>query len=339
MIQRLKNIYRKLSPKALVLMYHRVTSLHTDPWQLAVEPERFEQQLQVIKQMGSVISSDTLVNNLQSKRVKNFSLVVTFDDGYYDNFSNALPLLEKYAVPATFFITTNQLGKASEFWWDALENIIIHSPVLPQLFSVFMHGIQINYDLQEEAVLQPQKKEEMRKWLALAGFQNRRTILYEMLWKGLKPLKHEQQQQVLLYLKAWAGNNIADRIENRAMTENELSLMANHPLITIGGHTTTHPDLSCHGTEFQQQEIITNKKRLEQITGKTVNLFAYPYGGYNNDTPQIVANSGYKAAFTTSNQLVRGRSHPYLLSRLQVNNWTGDEFYSILNRYFQTAFQ
>jgi len=93
-----------LHKRKAVLMYHRIASPVNDYWQLCVSPENFEQQLQVI-----------------SKYKKN--ILITFDDGYIDNYSNARPLLEKYQLPAIFFIATGNIDSGKEFWWDQLEQL------------------------------------------------------------------------------------------------------------------------------------------------------------------------------------------------------------------------
>jgi len=104
-------------------MYHRIAVLDKDPWQLAVTPGHFEQQLQILSKKN-VISISQLVLQLKRGRLKQNSVVVTFDDAYIDNYTTARPLLEKYKVPATFFIATKNIGTNNEYWWDELGSII-----------------------------------------------------------------------------------------------------------------------------------------------------------------------------------------------------------------------
>ena len=114
----LHSIKRALTPRAVVLMYHRVAKSPNDPWQLCVSPEHFEQQLQVLTNYN-VVPLPAVVNNLPKK-----GIAITFDDGYIDNYTAARPLLEKYQLPATFFITTGNIDSGSEFWWDELEQVV-----------------------------------------------------------------------------------------------------------------------------------------------------------------------------------------------------------------------
>jgi peptidoglycan/xylan/chitin deacetylase (PgdA/CDA1 family) len=98
----------------LVTMYHRVNNVVGDKLtHLTVSVENFENQLLYYKENYQIIRLDEDWNSL-----KKTGLVITFDDGYADNISNALPLLEKYQIPATFFVTTLNINTKNEFWWD-----------------------------------------------------------------------------------------------------------------------------------------------------------------------------------------------------------------------------
>lgn len=98
-----------------VLLYHRVCNLNFDPWKLAITPEEFDNHMRYIKDNYNIMRFEDDWSNINEK-----TIVVTFDDGYADNFYNAVPILKKYDIPATFFISTNNIGTNSEFWWDEL---------------------------------------------------------------------------------------------------------------------------------------------------------------------------------------------------------------------------
>lgn len=98
-------------------MYHRIATAAHDHWQLSVSPQHFEEHLQVLKQY-KIVALPELVN-----KVPRQGIAISFDDGYIDNYTTAKPLLEKYNLPATFFITNNNIESPAEFWWDELEYI------------------------------------------------------------------------------------------------------------------------------------------------------------------------------------------------------------------------
>lgn len=108
-------LFRK---KSTILLYHRVAEVNDDPHLLAVGLYKFEKQLSYIKKHFTTISLREMSEQLKSKRLKKGSVAITFDDGYADNFINALPILEKLQIPATIFVTAGMIGKTEPFFWD-----------------------------------------------------------------------------------------------------------------------------------------------------------------------------------------------------------------------------
>ncbi|MBR3622676.1 MAG: polysaccharide deacetylase family protein, partial [Selenomonadaceae bacterium] len=107
--------YQNNSPFVNVLMYHRVADNIKDPYGIAVSPKNFRKHMAYLKQNFHVLQFDKDWSD-----IKEASIVVTFDDGYADNFYNALPILEEYEIPATFFVSTENLDTDNLFWWDKL---------------------------------------------------------------------------------------------------------------------------------------------------------------------------------------------------------------------------
>ncbi len=99
------SIYQTLSPSLRILMYHRVVELSRYD-QLAVTPARFDDQMAYLAQHARVISLAQAVTELRSGQVLKPGVVITFDDGYRDNLVHALPILQKYRLPATIFVTS-----------------------------------------------------------------------------------------------------------------------------------------------------------------------------------------------------------------------------------------
>lgn len=96
----------------IVLCYHRVTKLVHDEHMLAVSPKNFRDQIKYISENFPVQKFDTPWNH------KELSFVITFDDGYADNLYEALPVLQEFSVPATFFVTSGFIDSDREFPWD-----------------------------------------------------------------------------------------------------------------------------------------------------------------------------------------------------------------------------
>ncbi|MGE5944862.1 MAG: polysaccharide deacetylase family protein, partial [Flavobacteriales bacterium] len=111
MFNRIKKYLRPSEPKAIVLMYHRICNIDTDPWQLAVSPENFENQIKTITKNFNVLPVNDLIEQFKNRKIKRNSIYITFDDAYQDNYFYAKPILEKYKCPATFFVPTHFIGK------------------------------------------------------------------------------------------------------------------------------------------------------------------------------------------------------------------------------------
>jgi len=116
--------WRSREPIGVILLYHRVTRLEHDRWSIAVTPEHFAEHLEVLRHRSTIVSLSQLDGALREPRARGPFVVVTFDDGYADNLHEALPLLQRYDVPATMFVATDAVVTGREFWWDDLERAV-----------------------------------------------------------------------------------------------------------------------------------------------------------------------------------------------------------------------
>ena len=331
-LRRIRHLFRR---KAIVLMYHRIATVDIDPWELAVSPENFEEQLKVLKQLYKPVPVSELVTQLYSGSILPKSVCLTFDDGYRDNYLIAKPLLERYKCPAVFYIPTQYIGQEKKFWWDELQEIILTSRNLPQNLSVLINKERFNYAIDDEAELTPGQLNKHKIWVWPDKAPTRRCGLYLALWEKLKPLPYQPIQEVLNQVKIWAGYKQAPGIEAFPMTGEQLSDLADHPLIKTGIHTISHPALSFHPKTVQQDEIAGNRRYLENYPGKPSDTIAYPYGDYNDVTISVVQEQQLKAAFTTEAKSVTREANPFRLGRFQVKNWNGPEFTTHLSKWVQ----
>ncbi|MFC5269472.1 polysaccharide deacetylase family protein [Adhaeribacter terreus] len=320
------------APQAAVLMYHRVAEVKSDIWDITVSPENFEYQLQILQQSGNVISLSELTGNASKNRLKSGNIALTFDDGYADNYHFAKPLLEKYKLPATFFITTSNIGKKTEFWWDELENLILFTEHLPTFFSMNINGEDLNFELLQEAELTPEQQQINRNWKACEETPpNMRCAMYLKLWQTLRPLPQKKQQQELQKLRDWAGKAISPRSGYESMTENQLRDLSRNPLFEIGAHTVSHAALGFHDITFQEKEIRENRNLLRDITNQPVDLLSYPYGHFNTQTLQAANQTKFKAAFTTREEFVKNQTEPLQMGRFQIKDLPPEKFSAQFN--------
>ena len=127
----LNRLLNLADPPVIVLVYHRVATLSSDPEMLAVTPENFRAQMRYLKENVSLVRFEE-----DWTKASKPAVAITFDDGYADNALAALPILEEVGVPATFFISTGTIGTTREFWWHELERLILGGERLPSSFTL-----------------------------------------------------------------------------------------------------------------------------------------------------------------------------------------------------------
>lgn len=321
---------------ACVLMYHRVAELNSDVWDIAVTPANFEKQIQLLKKEYAVITAEELAYAVTKKAVRKNSVVVTFDDGYADNYEVAKPILDHYGTPATFFVASQTIDTLAEFWWDELENIILFTACLPASFSGVVGDQSIDFALDEEAALSEDARQLHQRWrVSTETLPTRRCALFFQLWKQLRLLPYPVQQQQLQAIRQWAGVGPGQRPTYRSMSLAQLQSLSQSSLHTIGVHTVSHPALAAHSLAFQKEEILSNQNFLQHVTEKKIAVAAYPYGSYNQDTVEVTVETGFRAAFTTESRPVTRVSDLYRLGRYQVQDWSVDIFAQQLRQWQQ----
>jgi hypothetical protein len=120
---RLRSVFHRIwppEPKPLVLMYHRVADEPIDPWDLAVSPANFEEQLLVLRRTRYPLPLTKFVDQLVAGELPRSAVALTLDDGYVDNLVAAKPRLSAADVSATVFLTTGHLDRLEPFCTDSI---------------------------------------------------------------------------------------------------------------------------------------------------------------------------------------------------------------------------
>lgn len=121
------------------------------------------------------------------------------------------------------------------------------------------------------------------------------------------------------------------------MTPTELVRLAGTPSWTIGGHTESHVWLPTQPNPAKSSEVFDCKHRLDLLLGSPVTSFAYPYGGHDQETVEIVRQAGFEEAVTTEERLVVGGDDSLLLPRFEITDWDGETFADQLGRIFSAG--
>jgi peptidoglycan/xylan/chitin deacetylase (PgdA/CDA1 family) len=333
-IQRLGRAFRRLKhrlfPGVRILRYHRVIDLASDPHALCVTPRHFAQHLEVLTRYGRVIPLTRLVGSLRNGNPPHGVVVLTFDDGYADNLYHAKPLLERYYIPATIFVTTGYLEDQREFWSDELERVLLLPGTLPKMLQLTVNGSPFQCALDDATTYHERDYGRNASWNVRADHDpSSRHRLFRLLHDVLKPVPHLERRRVLDALLTWSGLPSGVRSTHRPLTPDELTRLAEGPLIEIGAHSVTHPVLSLLSAASQREEILQSKAYLETRLGSPVTSFAYPYGSpcdYSAETVAILQDAGFECAASTVSDRVARDADRFQLPRLYVGNWDGEEF-------------
>lgn len=319
------SILRKLldrDQKAVVLMYHRVSDIAQDPWDMCVGSTNFADQIRKLKDHFDIIPMYRLAERLIKKESLKNLVAITFDDGYLDNYQNAKPILEKDRVPATFYLTT-KFKNEKKYWWDELEQIILNTPVLPEAASIALPGKQITLLLGDSRELDGVVRKQNEFWRYGRTLNNSRLKLYYECWEVIKTLSIENQQLAMQTIRNWAG--VTNAPTPALMNEHQVREMSDSSLFEIGAHTINHPALGSLTSNAQQEEISGSKKILENTVSQTLTGFAYPYGHYNEQTPVLTKSSGFSYAVTTEERPLTPGNSAFEIPRFQVRNVSGDQ--------------
>ena len=315
-------------------MYHGIAEVGSDPWSLCVSPRHFAEHLEVLQHFGHLMRLQDLSQNLREGSIPRHSVAVTFDDGYANNLHNAKPLLERYDIPATIFLTTGYIGSEREFWWDELDRLLLQPGRLPETLCLKVNGGTYRWELGEVAYYSEDTYRRDRNRKAWEGEPGSRHALFYSLWQLLRPLWEEKRRITLDELVTWAGVDPVARPTHRALLAEEVGTLGEGDLIEIGSHTVTHPFLSMHPATFQSDEIQQSKAYLEDITGRPVMSFAYPHGDYTKETVALVKKAGFTCACSSIENTVWRYTDCFTLPRFEVHNWNGEEFARRLSRAF-----
>lgn len=312
---------------ALILRYHRVADLSTDPLGNTVKPEHFQQHLKILRaNKYQPMRLLALTRSLRDGGLPRRGVVVTLDDGYADTLDNAKPLLEDYDIPATAFIATGYVGANREFWWDELEQLIFVPAVLPPALRLVVggeeYGFRVAVDTGWDVPVRTRQKGYGSQSLSDPSHRHR---LYRELLGVLRRLGEGERRAALVEIANWAGQSPQVRPSHAILDADGVRALAEGGLVEIGAHTVTHADLSLLDPSARRREIVDCKDSLERLLGHPISSFAYPFGRASGSA-KAVREAGFEAACGTRANVVFRGADPYRLPRLYVGDWDAQEF-------------
>jgi peptidoglycan/xylan/chitin deacetylase (PgdA/CDA1 family) len=281
------NAHRK--QRLSILIYHRVMPAR-DPMRPG-EPTvvEFDSQMQLLRQYFHPLPLLEAVERLQTGTLPDGAVCVTFDDGYADNEIHARPVLGKYRIPATVFVSTGFLN-GGRMWNDTV--------------------IEVLRSCKDSAL---DLRELNLGCYSLATTSQRREAVDSILLQ----IKHLDPGARIALV-----NDIAKRgaslPEDLMLTDAQVQSLARNG-VSIGAHTVNHPILSSVPVGIARREIQDSKLYLESLIQEPIEVFAYPNGrpelDYGIEHRNLVSEMGFKAAVSTHWGVGTCQSDRYQLPR------------------------
>jgi peptidoglycan/xylan/chitin deacetylase (PgdA/CDA1 family) len=318
---RVRSIVRGLwppAPKPLILMYHRIAEAPIDPWDLAVSPAHFEEQLQVLRRHRYPLGLAEFVRRLIDGTLPPHAVVLTFDDGYVDNVTAAKPRLAAADMPATVFLVTGYIDRREPFWWDELASLV-YSEDGPRRFDLAIGGDTVHVDFEAEGT-------QRRDCSSPSDPSAKRRFMLHQIWQRLRQLRSEERDSVMADLRSILATPGHSAAMGRAMTGEDVRALVRDGLVTIGAHTVTHPVLAGLDSSTRRRELDESKLACESLVEAPVGSFAYPYGSFDASAREAVKAAGFSLACSTQATAVGAAFDLFALPRLQISNLAGDAF-------------
>lgn len=316
----------KRSSGVVILLYHRIADLGSDPFRLAVSPQHFGDHLDMLSGECNPLSLNQLLRCLQEGSLPRKGVVVTFDDGYRDVLFEVKPLLVRHNIPATVFVPSAIVGSSDEFWWDKLERVFMSEPVLPHRLELTISRVRHSWDIPQ---LKASSSGHSIRWASVPTIRKpikktTRLGLLQAVHLRLQPISRSERDEVLQELYAWAGIPTQARETHRVLSQQELSTLVDGGLVEIGAHGAHHVALPGMSGDEQREEAAESRCRLEQMLQRPVYHFSYPHGLSSTDTVRALRAAGFQSACSSRVEVVHGASSVYDLPRLSVLDWSAE---------------
>ena len=260
-----------------ILVYHRVND-EGDLFFPAIPTDQFARQMEYLSANRLPLCLQEAVQRLRYNELPERAVVVTFDDGYRDNFLYAYPILQRYGIPATIFLASGAIGPGKMIWHDRVFRAFRKTKV-PALEHI--SGIEKSFPLMT-----------LEQKLAAQG------RVLQLIWE----LPDGERDEWINRLEEHFAVNKEKEPVNAMLTWGEVLAMA-EGRISFGSHTISHPILSRLSDDKLYDEIGGSKKVIESNTNRPVHAFAYPVGrkqDFNDRVKAIVQEAGYLCAVTTT---------------------------------------
>jgi peptidoglycan/xylan/chitin deacetylase (PgdA/CDA1 family) len=267
---------------------------------LEITPEFLDGAILSLKSLGyELITLTEAVARLRSGKGRMPFAALTFDDGYRDNLSRALPVLERHGAPITLFVTPGFAMRSARLWWVELEEAVRRLDRI----SVSQAGFEFSASCRTEA---------------------EKSAAYDALYWRLRDEPHERLLGLVSRLTHEAHIDATSLVEELCLDWDGLVAMVRHPLVTIGAHTLTHPMLAKCDEARARDEMAGSREAIRKRLGVTPAFLSYPIGDRQSAGARefaLAQETGFAGAVTTRPGVLFSAHarHLWALPRISVN--------------------
>jgi len=267
--------------------------------------DKLEEYLKVLSKKYRFVSLSDAVEMLQGRKpMQPYSLVLTFDDGYRNNFTHALPVLRRYNAPVTFFVPTGFLNNPRPFWWDRLDYALQHAKVNGREVSIDSFTMRLDSCNRErlcesyKRLRRTAKQQQMSDYNFLREMEKLTINLEQESGHSLAGIQNEDDWSAIM---SW------EKIRNNCNGN-----------VTIGSHTVDHIRLGLAEKKITIDQLVQSKRDIEIQTGKPCQSLCYPNGSFNDETVLLAKECGYLCGVTTKEGLNKPGDDVMKLVRINV---------------------
>lgn len=274
-----------LMPKLLVLVYHRILPEVTfNPLNTVVSVRTFIRQLDTLACKYPMISlQDAMAQCRSGRETAGVQVVLTFDDGYWDSYEVAFPILQKKGLPAAFFVVTNYIDSDRPVWdWEIVMLLNAHREIT---------------DVEVEGIALRQKRNEPRMTFAGRVLERIKSADMETTRKVVEILKRQSRDYPGLHSLEDGACMRWEQV--RTMCQNGME---------IGSHSQSHRSLARIPLEEAIREITKSKQIIEDNTKGNCAHFAFPFGS-KTDYSEVLVGYVKRAGFETCLLNIHGYNH------------------------------
>lgn len=287
----------------VVINYHRIKQHRKSHYTLfddevfGPDQEEFDRQIKWLANNTTIVTESDLIAMVQDRRVPiGKTVLITFDDGYIDNYTLALPVLRKYKVPAIFFIPTQAIEERRLGWWDCISFFLKTT----RRSEIVVDGVNLYPQHQRREAIEFVLNLVRRDKFAVSDLLDKLCTACQVDYPSL----HRQDAELMTWehLQEMVGNGMS-----------------------IGAHTHSHQILANLQFSQQEDEIKRSKTIIEQKLNSIVRSMSYPVGTYrhfNADTKKIARTAGFELAFSFLTGInISGFVDPMDVKRISVSSY------------------